>query len=95
MDETEQGAQFQELDNEKSRTSELGRTGTNASTKSLAEQMSLMEEILFVSVICLAQLCTQVSQRSFTAIFQDGNTDKGHNIGRTRTGACNSKWNSR
>lgn len=67
MEEMEQGAQSQELDNEKSRTSELGRTGTNASTKSLAEQMSLVEEIMFVSLICLAQLCTQVSQRSFAA----------------------------
>ncbi|KAF1356845.1 putative major facilitator superfamily transporter [Delphinella strobiligena] len=64
----EQGAQSQELDNEKSRTSELGRTGTNASTKSLAEQMSLVEEIMFVSLICLAQLCTQAGLGQVLAI---------------------------
>ncbi|KAL1306673.1 hypothetical protein AAFC00_005345 [Neodothiora populina] len=43
---------------------------SNMSTVSIAAQMSPMREILFVSVVCLAQLCTQAALGQVLAILQ-------------------------
>lgn len=69
-DEESQGQGSHELsalDENKSRASDLERTNTNVS---IAEQMTLIEEILFVSVVCLAQLCTQAGLGQTLAILQ-------------------------
>lgn len=47
-----------EVDDNRSQSSDLNRTKSNAS---IAEQMSPMKEFLFVSVVCLSQFMTQAA----------------------------------
>lgn len=55
------------LDSHKSRHPDLDKTQSNAS---VVDNMPLLEEILFVAVVCLAQLCTQAGLGQVLSILQ-------------------------